>query len=50
MDALREPISEVTRQITLDPASFGLEERELDWLRNMDDWTGGRPRTCSPPR
>ena len=38
MDPLRGPISNVTRQIAGLPPGIGLEERELDWLRNMSDW------------
>ena len=38
MDALREPMSASTREVTWLPPDIGLEERELDWLRNMDDW------------
>jgi isoleucyl-tRNA synthetase len=44
MDSLREPISAVTRQITWLPAGIGLEERELDWLRNMSDWMISKKR------
>ncbi len=44
MDPLREPISAVTRQITWLPAGIGLEERELDWLRNMSDWMISKKR------
>ena len=44
MDPLREPISMVTRQITWLPAGIGLEERELDWLRNMSDWMISKKR------
>jgi isoleucyl-tRNA synthetase len=42
MDELREPISDITRKIRWVP-SFGLE-RELDWLRNMDDWMISKKR------
>jgi isoleucyl-tRNA synthetase len=44
MDPLREPISAVTRQINWLPAGIGLEERELDWLRNMGDWMISKKR------
>lgn len=44
MDPLREPISTVTRQITWLPPGIGLEERELDWLRNMSDWMISKKR------
>ncbi len=36
MDGLREQITEIVKKIRWIP-SWGLE-RELDWLRNMDDW------------
>ena len=42
MDELRHLIAEVTRKIKWIP-SFGLE-RELDWLRNMDDWMISKKR------
>jgi isoleucyl-tRNA synthetase len=42
MDGLREPLMRVTREITWVP-EFGLE-RELDWLRNMDDWMISKKR------
>ena len=42
MDELRQPMMDVTRQIDWIP-SFGLE-RELDWLRNMDDWMISKKR------
>ncbi|HLL51084.1 MAG TPA: class I tRNA ligase family protein, partial [Thermomicrobiales bacterium] len=42
MNDLREPMMEVTRQITWHP-SFGLE-RELDWLAHMDDWMISKKR------
>ena len=42
MDELRGPIAEVTKKIRWVPA-FGLE-RELDWLRNMDDWMISKKR------
>ncbi|HET7082167.1 MAG TPA: isoleucine--tRNA ligase [Candidatus Limnocylindria bacterium] len=44
MDPLREPISAVTRQISWLPPGIGLEERELDWLRNMSDWMISKKR------
>ena len=42
MDELRDLVSEVTRKVTWVP-SFGLE-RELDWLKNMDDWMISKKR------
>ncbi len=42
MDELRYDIMDVTRQIRWIP-SFGLD-RELDWLRNMDDWMISKKR------
>lgn len=42
MDGLREPLMRVTRDINWVP-EFGLE-RELDWLRNMDDWMISKKR------
>ena len=42
MDELRHLIADVTRKIQWIP-SFGLE-RELDWLRNMDDWMISKKR------
>jgi isoleucyl-tRNA synthetase len=42
MDGLREPLMRVTREINWVP-EFGLE-RELDWLRNMDDWMISKKR------
>jgi isoleucyl-tRNA synthetase len=44
MDPLRAPLSEATRQITWLPEGIGLEERELDWLRNMSDWMISKKR------
>jgi isoleucyl-tRNA synthetase len=44
MDPLREPISESTRSVTWLPPGIGLEERELDWLRNMSDWMISKKR------
>ncbi len=42
MDELRHDMMDITRQIRWIP-SFGLE-RELDWLRNMDDWMISKKR------
>ena len=42
MDELRDLVSQVTRKVTWVPA-FG-RERELDWLRNMDDWMISKKR------
>ncbi|MDP6495464.1 MAG: class I tRNA ligase family protein, partial [Dehalococcoidia bacterium] len=42
MNELRHLIADVTRKIRWIPA-FGLE-RELDWLRNMDDWMISKKR------
>jgi isoleucyl-tRNA synthetase len=42
MDQLRQPMMDVTRQITWYP-SFGLD-RELDWLANMHDWMISKKR------
>jgi len=42
MDELRHDMMEVTKQIRWIP-SFGLD-RELDWLRNMDDWMISKKR------
>ena len=42
MDELRHLIADITRKIRWIP-SFGLE-RELDWLRNMDDWMISKKR------
>jgi isoleucyl-tRNA synthetase len=44
MDPLREPISASTRQVRWLPEGIGLEERELDWLRNMNDWMISKKR------
>ena len=44
MDPLREPISASTRAVTWIPDGIGLEERELDWLRNMGDWMISKKR------
>ncbi len=42
MDPLRERLEEITKDIRWIPA-FGLD-RELDWLRNMDDWMISKKR------
>ena len=42
MDGLRDPISEVAKKVRWIP-EFGLQ-RELDWLRNMDDWMISKKR------
>ncbi|CAN5638605.1 isoleucine--tRNA ligase [soil metagenome] len=42
MDALRDPMMDVTREINWVP-SFG-RERELDWLAHMDDWMISKKR------
>ena len=44
MDPLREPVSDATREVTWLPPGIGLEERELDWLRNMSDWMISKKR------
>ncbi len=44
MDPLREPVSQATREVTWLPPGIGLEERELDWLRNMSDWMISKKR------
>ena len=44
MDPLREPIGASTRSISWLPDGIGLEERELDWLRNMGDWMISKKR------
>ena len=43
-DPLREAVSDVTRQVKWLPEGIGLEERELDWLRNMGDWMISKKR------
>ncbi len=43
-DALREPVGASTRSMTWLPEGIGLEERELDWLRNMGDWMISKKR------
>ncbi|MDA1349867.1 MAG: isoleucine--tRNA ligase, partial [Chloroflexi bacterium] len=42
MDELRDMIADVARKITWYPG-FGLQ-RELDWLKNMDDWMISKKR------
>ncbi|MDP9367568.1 MAG: isoleucine--tRNA ligase [Chloroflexota bacterium] len=42
MDDLRQPMMDVTRQITWIPG-FG-QDRELDWLGHMDDWMISKKR------
>jgi len=42
MDPLREPMMDVVRSIRWIPP-YGLD-RELDWLRNMDDWMISKKR------
>ncbi len=42
MDPLREPLARVTQNIRWVP-EFGMK-RELDWLRNMDDWMISKKR------
>ena len=42
MDELRDKVSAVTRKVRWIP-EFGME-RELDWLRNMDDWMISKKR------
>jgi isoleucyl-tRNA synthetase len=44
MDPLREPLSEATRAMRWLPDGIGLQERELDWLRNMGDWMISKKR------
>jgi len=44
MDPLRASISESTRAVRWLPDGIGLEERELDWLRNMGDWMISKKR------
>jgi isoleucyl-tRNA synthetase len=44
MDPLRAELSESTRRATWLPPGIGLEERELDWLRNMSDWMISKKR------
>ncbi len=42
MDALRQPMMDITRQIVWYP-EFG-KDRELDWLQHMDDWMISKKR------
>ena len=42
MDKLRKPLMEIAKRINWIP-SFGLQ-RELDWLRNMDNWLISKKR------
>jgi isoleucyl-tRNA synthetase len=44
MDPLRSEISDVTHGVDWVPDGIGLEERELDWLRNMRDWMISKKR------
>jgi isoleucyl-tRNA synthetase len=44
MDPLRDPLSAATRQVRWLPEGIGLEEREIDWLRNMSDWMISKKR------
>jgi isoleucyl-tRNA synthetase len=44
MDPLRAELSGSTRRAKWLPAGIGLEERELDWLRNMSDWMISKKR------
>jgi isoleucyl-tRNA synthetase len=44
MDPLRAQLSDATRTVTWLPEGIGLEERELDWLRNMSDWMISKKR------
>jgi isoleucyl-tRNA synthetase len=44
MDPLRAKLSDSTRRASWLPAGIGLEERELDWLRNMSDWMISKKR------
>jgi isoleucyl-tRNA synthetase len=44
MDPLRQPLSEATRKVRWLPAGIGMEEREIDWLRNMQDWMISKKR------
>ena len=39
----------MTRQVQWVPPGIGLEERELDWLRNMRDWMISRSATTGLP-
>ena len=44
MDPLRAELSDATRRARWLPEGIGLEERELDWLRNMADWMISKKR------
>jgi isoleucyl-tRNA synthetase len=44
MDPLRSELSDSTRRARWLPDGIGLEERELDWLRNMSDWMISKKR------
>jgi isoleucyl-tRNA synthetase len=44
MDPLRAELADATRTATWLPHGIGLEERELDWLRNMADWMISKKR------
>ena len=44
MDPLRAAIAQSAREVTWLPEGIGLEERELDWLRNMGDWMISKKR------
>jgi isoleucyl-tRNA synthetase len=44
MEPLRAELSDATRRATWLPDGIGLEERELDWLRNMSDWMISKKR------
>ena len=44
MDPLRAELGDSTRRATWLPPGIGLEERELDWLRNMSDWMISKKR------
>jgi len=44
MDPLRAELSDSTQRARWLPEGIGLEERELDWLRNMSDWMISKKR------
>jgi isoleucyl-tRNA synthetase len=44
MDPLRAELSDSTQRAGWLPEGIGLEERELDWLRNMSDWMISKKR------
>ena len=44
MEPLRGEIAAATREVQWLPRGIGLEERELDWLRNMGDWMISKKR------